>query len=160
MARPECDTPLVCFGMCKKKKPLGSAHLNNIHWNIAQNRIIKMKLGFWSTLEKIIVQKIVKFSKQAKLVLKKTGKSSGTKSKIMCQNWTWMCVFTLQITNSILRSVWNEHLATKSLQWYHWWWSVLFCNHDRLGPSPIGCLWPNNYLYLHHMCFILSDLKC
>jgi len=26
-------------------------------------------------------------------------------------------------------------------------------------PSLIGCLWPNTYLYLHHMCFILSDLK-
>jgi hypothetical protein len=31
--------------MCKKKKkPLGLAHLNNNHWNIAQNRILKMKL--------------------------------------------------------------------------------------------------------------------
>jgi hypothetical protein len=29
------------------------------------------------------------------------------------------------------------------------------------GPSPIICLRPNiTYLYLHHMCFILSDLKC
>jgi hypothetical protein len=30
----------------------------------------------------------------------------------------------------------------------------------RLAPSPIVCLWLSTYLYLHHMCFILSDLKC
>jgi hypothetical protein len=54
--------------------------------------LLKWSWDFLSTLEKIIVQKIVKFSKQAKLIVKKTGKSSGTKSKIMCQNWTWMCV--------------------------------------------------------------------
>jgi len=29
------------------------------------------------------------------------------------------------------------------------------------GASPIVCLLPNiTYLYLHHMCFIFSDLKC
>jgi hypothetical protein len=28
------------------------------------------------------------------------------------------------------------------------------------GPSPISCSWPNTYLYLHHMCFVLSELKC
>jgi hypothetical protein len=39
--------PLFVLVCAKKKKPLGLAHLNNIHWNIAQNRIIKMKLGFF-----------------------------------------------------------------------------------------------------------------
>ncbi len=27
-------------------------------------------------------------------------------------------------------------------------------------PSSIACFWPNTYLYLHDMCFILSDSIC
>jgi hypothetical protein len=43
------------------------------------------------------------------------------------------------------------------------WLSLLVYDLTRLGyagPSPITCLWLNTYLYLHHVCFILSDLKC
>jgi len=31
---------------------------------------------------------------------------------------------------------------------------------DQPIPSLMVCLWLNIYLYLHHMCFNLSDLKC
>jgi hypothetical protein len=36
-----------------------------------------------------------------------------------------------------------------SLHWLGW-----------TDPSLITCLWSNTYLYFHHMCFILSDLRC
>jgi hypothetical protein len=68
MARPpECEKPLVSFGMCKKQIAtwISPSQQQSLEHCPKIVRIIKMKLGFWSTLEKIIVQKIVKSSKQA-----------------------------------------------------------------------------------------------
>jgi hypothetical protein len=58
---------------------------------------------------------------------------------------------------------WLPHLWLKSTKQVPSVFHLPTAKPTKLGwihQSSIACLWPNIYLYLHHMCFILIDLKC